>query len=58
MAGLTLTDKEKLNRLWDALTWLASYDPITVDEMEGEFNFSVHNRTVSAMGKVKRGVVT
>ncbi len=51
---------EELDRLWDALAWLASYDPMSVDEMEGEFGFHVHNRTVAALNprdrKVKRGV--
>ena len=37
-----------LERLWDALAWLHTYDPGTVDDMEGEFGFSVHNRTVNA----------
>lgn len=40
------TDEEKLGRLWDALAWLASYEPVTVDDIEGEFQISVHSREV------------
>ena len=40
-------EKEQLARLWDALSWLDTYDPVAVADMESEFGFSVHNRTVN-----------
>ncbi len=54
-------DAEKLKRLWDALAWLASYDPMTVDDIEGEFQISVHERKVMPRTprakKLRRGVL-
>lgn len=40
--------KRDNNRLWDALSWLEGYDPGTIQDLEGEFQFSVHDRTVQA----------
>ena len=50
MADLIIHGAEgvQLTRLWDALSWLDTYDPVAVADMEGEFGFNVHNRTVQA----------
>ncbi len=43
-----MTDAERLERLWAALSWLDTYDPIAVADMENGFGFNVYNRTVNA----------
>ncbi len=48
-----------LERLWDALSWLQTYDPGSVDDIEGEFQISVSDRRVDKrIAPVRRGVVT
>lgn len=39
-------EKVQLTRLWDALSWLDTYDPEATADMESEFGFDVLNRTV------------
>ena len=41
-------EQEQLTRLWDAISWLDSWEPEAVAAMEGKFGFSAHNRTVNA----------
>ncbi len=49
----------RLERLWDALSWLQTYDAGSVDDIDGEFQISVSDRRVDKrIAPVRRGVVT
>ena len=41
-----LINNQKLDRLWDALSWLDTFNPEDTATMEQRFNFNLYHREI------------